>query len=218
MKLAPHGGFTTGPYERWSKLSRSKEANFLPVIFVASEPSAPIQIVNVRSFLENGKFRDPTETFIDGTSGAVSRVDKAESIIVQPGEFLPSGSIPVRTAFRKFRVVDDVNHVGNWDHVCACFVTGKDWQFERWFPDQPENRNPSKLFREVRGFLPYFEEDILPASLKEWYVHPIVLNRSLTRSNASMRAAQSFWEELYKFLDVNIRFRQYTSPPLDESK
>jgi hypothetical protein len=216
MHQRPPEGFATGPYHQWSKRSGTLEANFNPIIFVASEPSAPIQIFNVRTFLEDGKFRDPTATIVDEGSGTISRIDKPHYVIVQPGSFLPCGSGNVRTAFRKFKVVDDVSQVDNWKNVCACFVTGKDWQFDRWFPDDPEMRNPSRLFHEVRGFLPFFEEDKVPPKIKEWHVHPVVLNRKLTRSNASTRQAQAFWEELYKFLDSHPRFRQHTIAPLEE--
>ncbi len=207
--------FCSGPFHQWYRKTGTQVANFIPIIILPSEPSAPIQLVNVRKFLENGKYVDPTEIFIQA-DGSSDRLNKTEQIIIQPGSFLPSGSGKVRTAFRKFKLVDDTFHIADWSQVCACFVTGKDWQFERWYPDAPEARHPSRLFHEIRGFLPFFEEDKVPPKINEWYVHPIQLNRKLTRVNASIRQTQAFWEELYKFLDSHQRFRQYTVAPFEE--
>ena len=205
-----HEGFSSGPFFQWAKKAGTLAPDFMPIIFAPSEPTAPLQICNVRSFLEEGKFHDPTEVYID-SEGSANRLDKPDYVIVEPGSFLPAAG-RVRTAFRKFRVVDDPKQISDWSHVCACIVTGKTWQFDKWFPNDVKKKDPSRLFHSVRGFLPYFEEDKVPPALKEWYVCPIVLNRKLTRANATIRQAQNFWEELYKFLDAHPRFRHYTIP------
>lgn len=195
---------------------RYPKPDFVPVIFVPSAASAPIQLFNVREFLEEGVYVHPTKSYMSSINGGTTREEaRPENVIVTPGAFFSADSLKT-CAFRKFRVVDDPRQVDDWNHVCACIVTGVDWQFAEWFPGKGSDmRSPSLLFDFMRGFLAYFEEDRVPPAVQQWKVHPLVLTRKYVKTNAHIAQAFSFWEELYKFISVNSRFAHYM-PPGDE--
>lgn len=199
---------------------RYARPDFLPIILIPSGPTAAIQLFNVRSFLEDGDYIHPSQVFMSsGSAGDTSREDsKPENVVVSPRNFFPREMLR-NSAFSKFRVVDDPRKIENWDHVCACVVTGVDWQLQEWFqPDHPMRHlgRPSALFDYLRGFLGYFEEDKLPAALTQWNVHPLVLNRKYVKAKAHILQAYTFWEELYKFISTNPRFSRYVASGVDE--
>lgn len=199
---------------------RYARPDFLPIILIPSGPTAAIQLFNVRSFLEEGDYVHPSQIFMNsGPAGDTSREDsKPENVVVSPRAFFSAETLR-NSAFSKFRVVDDPRKIENWDHVCACIVTGVDWQLQEWFqPDHPMRHlgRPSVLFDFVRGFLGYFEEDKLPAALAQWNVHPLVLNRKYVKAKAHILQAYTFWEELYRFISSNPRFSRYVASGVDE--
>jgi parafibromin len=199
---------------------RYARPDFLPIILIPSGPTAAIQLFNVRSFLEEGDYVHPSQIFMSsGPAGDTSREDsKPENVVVSPRAFFSSETLR-NSAFSKFRVVDDPRKIENWDHVCACIVTGVDWQLQEWFqPEHPMRHlgRPSVLFDYLRGFLGYFEEDKLPAALAQWNVHPLVLNRKYVKAKAHILQAYTFWEELYRFISTNPRFSRYVASGVDE--
>lgn len=190
-----------------------RQPDFMPVIFVPSSVSAPLQLINIRSFLEQGVYVDPISLFVEEETGAVYVTDvKPESVMVNPGSFLDRDTYKV--AFRQFRVVDDPAQVTDWSHVCACLVEGKEWQFAGWYPDERSSAcQPSQLFNRVRGFLPYFEEDKVPPATQQWRVQPLLLTRRGVKAHQHILQASVFWEQLYTFLDEHPFFRWYTVDP-----
>lgn len=195
---------------------RYPKANFTPIILVPSAVSAPIQLFNVKDFLQRGVYTHPSGSYMNSANGSTNREDsKPENVMVSPTSFF-SADVLAKCAFRSFRIVEDPRQVENWQHVCACIVTGAEWQFADWFPKQdPSFRTPSYLFDFMRGFLPYFEEDRIPAAVQQWKVHPIQLTRKYVKANGHIAQAFAFWEELYKFLETNPRFSHYT--PTEDS-
>jgi parafibromin len=200
--------------------SRYARPDFLPIILIPSGPTAAIQLFNVRSFLEEGVYVHPTQSYMSsGPMGDTSREDaKPENVVVSPKAFFSADTLR-NSAFSKFRVVDDPRKVDNWDHVCGCIVTGVEWQLREWFQNDDSMKHlakPSALFDFLRGFLVYFEEDKLPAALLQWNVHPLVLNRKYVKAKAHIFQAYTFWEELYRFISTNPRFAHYVASGVDE--
>uniref|UniRef100_A0A0A9ZGJ7 Meiotic recombination protein REC8 n=1 Tax=Lygus hesperus TaxID=30085 RepID=A0A0A9ZGJ7_LYGHE len=112
-------GFMDLPYYN----SVHRQIDFMPIILVPSSISSPLQLMNIRSFVEHGNYIDPTSLFVDNETGAVYVVDvKPDTIIISPGSFIDQDKYSV--AFNQFRVVDDPAQVINWSHVCACIVDG----------------------------------------------------------------------------------------------
>ena len=204
---------TQGFARRDSYNPKGRVVDFMPIIIVPSAPSAPVQLFNVRQLLEDGVYVQPFEFYIDPVTGAPSREDsRADRIIVSPGSFAPSS---VRTCFERFKVVDNPSMVSDWNHVCCCFVTGAEWQFHDWYPKESQKRAPGQLFTNTKGYLPYFEEDKIPAALQLWNVRPMILTRKTVKANSHIQQARAFWEELFRFIDTHPFFGKYTIPASD---
>lgn len=184
--------------------------DFMPVILAPSTVTAPLQLVNVKRFLEEGCYVDPSSYFIDQETGAASiRRVKPERVVVSSAAF--KRNLFTKVSFKEFRVVDDPGLVENWDHVCAAIVTGKEYQFESWFPQ--EHRSiclPSHLFQRIAGFLPYFEEDPIPVGVQQWNVKPLLLTKRMLKEQQHIRETARFWEILFQFLDYCPYFNKYT--------
>ncbi|CCW61184.1 unnamed protein product [Phytomonas sp. EM1] len=191
-----------------------RQPDFMPIILVPFSITSPLQLLNIKSFLEEGDYVDPPTLFVDAETGTANIQDtKPESVIVSPGPFLDKEKYTV--VFSHFRVLDNPDKVRNWEHVCACIVDGKEWQLEKYFPGEPSARQPSELFSRVRGFLPYFEEDKIPKALRQWRVQPLILSRRLLKKQQHIKQAFVFWEQLYLFLDEHPMFKLYNTN-LDE--
>lgn len=190
--------------------------NFLPIILLPAASTAPLQLVNIKLFLERGEYVDPSAYYIDQETGAPNLRDaKPRSVVVKPGSFHDPHKYNV--AFRQFRVLDDPKEVQDWSHVCGCVVEGKLWQLQGWYPGEPAlASNPSGLFTRIRAFLAYFEEDKVPPQCREWRVQSLPLTRNLLKEQTHIALASSFWEQLYTFLEEHPMFRNYTIPLSDE--
>lgn len=202
------GFFRAGRFQ-----AQYKRPDFLPIILVPSAPSAPIQLVNATAFFQEGRYVNPHTVFMDPETGETHREEAREntaSVTVVPMSY---DKAKYRVTFHTFLVVDDPKSIQNWDHVCACLVQDNGWQFDNWFPNEPAKRQPSVLFSEVRGFLPYFEEDKIPQKVSEWKIKPLILTRKLTKETSHVAQAFTFWEELYTFMDTNPRFSKYSLEP-----
>jgi hypothetical protein len=188
---------------------------FDPIILVSDAATAVVQKCNVQRFLEEGEFRSVESLRDFGDELATSLVASREAeIFVTPVHF--TGLQNIRVTFRRFRVVSDPKLIANWDHVCACFVTGHEWQFDGWY--QKKTVDPANLFANVRGYFPFFEESKLPTIIKQWRVVPLLLTHKETKQHTSVRVAAQFWEDLYAFLDSHPYFRRFSLWPVAGGK
>lgn len=189
-----------------------RQPDFFPIIFVPSSVDSPVQLFNVKQFLEKGVLIDSSEYFVDQQTGAVNvRQAKPEFQLVSAVRF--KLGLSTHVAFNQFRVVDDVSQVEDWNHVCAALVTGEKWQFNHWFPSEdPSLREPSRLFSRIAGYFPYFQEDRIPKEAQQWRVTPLLLTRRLEIEQQHIREASKFWETLFAFLDRNPLFNRFTVP------
>lgn len=210
-----YGGFL-GQEAMSPSTAVQRKPDFMPIILVPSAATAPLQLMNIKQFLEHGAYVDPATLYVDRETGVVNiRDSKPRSVIVKPGSFHDPHKYHV--AFRQFRVVDDQDEVDDWSHVCGCIVEGKLWQLKGWYPhEQPQSRDPSRLFSRIRAFLAYFEEDKVPPQCREWNVQSLALTRNLLKDQVHIALASKFWEQLYTFLDEHPMFSRYTIPLTDE--
>lgn len=89
-----------------------RQPDFMPIILVPSSISSPLQLMNIRQFVQHGNYVDPTSLFVDHETGAVYVVDvKPDAVIISPGSFLDRDKYSV--AFTQFKVVDDPAKVNN---------------------------------------------------------------------------------------------------------
>ncbi|CAC9551559.1 conserved hypothetical protein [Leishmania infantum JPCM5] len=210
-----YGGFL-GQEAMSPSTAVQRKPDFMPIILVPSAATAPLQLMNIKQFLEHGAYVDPATLYVDLETGIVNiRDSKPRSVIVKPGSFHDPHKYHV--AFRQFRVVDDPDEVDDWSQVCGCIVEGKLWQLKGWYPhEQPQSRHPSRLFSRIRAFLAYFEEDKVPPQCREWNVQSLALTRNLLKDQVHIALASQFWEQLYTFLDEHPMFSRYTIPLTDE--
>ncbi|CBH18029.1 hypothetical protein, conserved [Trypanosoma brucei gambiense DAL972] len=190
---------------------RNRKLNFVPLILISASVSSVLQVINIKDFLEDGVYVEPSSRFLNPVTGDMNVEDAPKHITVRPGSFLDADKY--RVAYREFRVVNGPKQVKNWNHVCACIVDGNEWQFNHWFPDEVPSLCVSRLFQRVCGFLPYFEEDKPPKALQDWHVTPLKLTRRVVKSHTHIRQASAFWEHLYLFLDTHPLFKLFTVPP-----
>lgn len=193
-----------------SSTAVAKRPDFNPILLVSPLASAPFQLFNIYAFLHDGHYVDPQLGIVDEVTGAPIRRRKDTCVTVSPGEFLDTNRFT--SAFRRFDIYDDPSQLSpeQWRHVCGAIVTDEAWQFDEWFPNAPHMTQPSTLFTHIKGFLAFFEEDILPQRLREWRVHPVILTRKMTKAGAHISQAIRFWNELFTFLDSHEYFRQYS--------
>ncbi|KAK7200484.1 RNA polymerase-associated protein CDC73 [Novymonas esmeraldas] len=210
-----YGGFL-GQEAMSPSTSVQRKPDFMPILLVPSAATAPLQLMNIKQFLEHGAYVDPANLYVDRETGVVNiRDSKPRTVVVKPGSFHDPHKY--RVAFRQFRVVDDPDEVDDWSHVCGCIVEGKLWQLKGWYPqEQAQWRDPSRLFSRIRAFLAYFEEDKVPPQCREWNVQSLALTRNLLKDQVHIALASQFWEQLYTFLDEHPMFSNYTIPLTDE--
>lgn len=189
-----------------------RQPNFMPIVLVPAAVTAPIQLMNVKRFLEEGVFADPTTFFIDHETGAASVMQsKPEWEVVSSERF--KRNLTTRVAFTKFRVVDDPSQIENWEHVCAALVTGQEWEFQTWFPQEHRSLcQPSHLFNRISGYLAYFEENKIPLAVQQWNVHALILTKRVVKAQQHIRLAAQFWDTLFSFLDRHPLFNKFTVP------
>jgi parafibromin len=216
LGTAPRYGGFLGQQAMSPSTAVQRKPDFMPILLVPSAATAPLQLINIKQFLERGAYVDPASLFIDQETGMANiRDSKPHSVVVRPGSFHDPHKYHV--AFRQFRVVDDPDEVDDWAHVCGCIVEGKLWQLQGWYPaEPPQSRSPSRLFTRIRAFLAYFEEDKVPPQCREWKVQSLPLTRNLLKDQVHIALASLFWETLYTYLDEHPMFRHYTIPLTDE--
>lgn len=182
------------------------DALFTPIIVVPSAPSAPLQLCNIREFLEEACYAYPSYLLTDRNFWPV-RESRPEWVNVSPRSFVDFDRYP-RIKHRVFRVIDNVSVLTpeTWGHVCAAVVTDVDWGFEKWFPDLPKRQTPEYLFSTIQGFLTFFEEDHRPRKAQRWNVVPIILTRRDSKSGIMTAQVKTFWDEIYSWLDTHPDF------------
>lgn len=192
-----------------------RQPDFMPIILVPPNITAPIQLLNVKAFLETGILEDPIEQVIDKETGATSVRQVKPAYQVVSSALFRQG-ISARVAFTKFRVLDDPAMVDDWNHVCAALVSGDLWQFDKWFPAESRRSEqatkPSAVFHRIAGFLAYFEENKIPSAVREWNVHPLILTKRSLKAQQHIQCAAAFWERLFQHLDGSPFFSKFTVP------
>lgn len=187
--------------------ARKLEVDFHPIILIPSSASAIIQMWNVADLLERGKYVEAYQKFTLET-GQTRRSEAELFTQISPGTMINLDRFRVK--FRNFLVYDNPRHVPSWEQVCACIVTGSEWEFRGWYNSDPVKTQPSILFHEVRGFMPFFEEDRPPETIKKWNVVPLQMTKKTAKAFIHVHVAAKFWEELFMFLDTHPYFRNFT--------
>ncbi|GEQ67688.1 hypothetical protein JCM33374_g1353 [Metschnikowia sp. JCM 33374] len=151
-----------------------------PIIIVSPATTALLSLSNIKEFLEEGRFVEPT----------LKRSENNVVTISRPSDrFVP--------AAQSIMVVDNVDLFTKpeyWDRVIAIFTTGQTWQFAKFKYSRPEI-----LFQHYHGFYMGYQGDIVPKQIKDWNVSVIAVDRGEKRFRDKM-IVRDLWSQLDKTL------------------
>ncbi|CAK9683039.1 unnamed protein product [Candida parapsilosis] len=152
-----------------------------PIIIVSPSLTALLSLSNIKEFLENGRYTQPTPG---------DRPQSGVVIIDHPSERLVSSA-------QKIMVVDNVDLFTNpdyWNRVIAIFTTGQSWQFSKYNFSKPE-----VLFQKYQGYYLGYQGEATPHQIKDWNVHEIKVDRGEKRFKDKV-IVRDFWAEIDKIL------------------
>lgn len=154
-----------------------------PIIIVSPASTALLALNNIKEFLENGKFVEPS---------ASNNKKPANGIVT-----LHHSSERLISSAHNIMVVDNVDMFTKpeyWDRVVAIFTTGQTWQFAKYKYSKPE-----LLFQRYAGFYVSYQSDLTPKQIKDWNVTELKVDRGEKRFRDKM-IVKDFWAEIEKIL------------------
>lgn len=168
-----------------SKVSKSTTSSGVttkkqPIIIVSPATTALLSLTNIKQFLEEGKFVEPSLQRADNN---VVTVNRPSDRFVEPAHSI--------------MVVDNVDLFTKpeyWDRVIAIFTTGQAWQFSKYKYSKPE-----VLFQKYPGFYMSYQGDIVPKQIHDWNVSVVSVDRGEKRFRDKM-IVKDLWMQIDKIL------------------
>lgn len=166
------------PSSSTTNKNNNKNKNDSFIIILSPSSSALIQMQNVKQFLQNGQFIDPSS--LAGTNNA----DDEKVVIIK--KTLPT------LGERKFLIVNSTDFFTKsdyWNRVVAIFTTGQTWQFKNYITE-----NPDALFKKFKGYNISYDGDVVNKNIYNWNVESMRIDRN--RRFNDKEISESFWESL----------------------
>ncbi|THH08708.1 hypothetical protein EW145_g2536 [Phellinidium pouzarii] len=181
LKEASKGGTvshsTTAP-KMDMKAQARKARNMQPIIMISSSPTSLITMYNVRLFLQEATFENPTDARARANAEGNTRPEDMIPIYRKHTHIDSSGQ--ERETQAKYLVVDGVEALAKfgtdaWDRVVAVLTTGQAWQFKpyKW-------AEPKTLFHHVKGFYVSWANDPPNVKIKDWNVTELKARRQVS--------------------------------------
>lgn len=151
-----------------------------PIIIVSPATTALLSLTNIKQFLEEGRFVEPS----------LQRVENNVITINRPSDRFVAPALSIM-------VVDNVDLFTKpeyWDRVIAIFTTGQAWQFSKYKYSKPE-----MLFQKYPGFYVSYQGDIVPKQIHDWNVSVVSVDRGEKRFRDKM-IVKDLWMQLDKIL------------------
>ncbi|KAL5533452.1 CDC73 [Sanghuangporus sanghuang] len=174
------------------KLQARKAKNMLPIIMISSSPSSLVTMYNVRKFLQEATFEDPTEARLLAQAEGITRPEDVIPIYRTHTHIDPSGQ--ERRTQSRYYVVDGVDALMKfgsdaWDRVVCVLTTGQAWQFKpyKW-------TEPMTLFHHVKGFYVSWANDPPNHKIANWNVSELKIDPHRRHVDKSLVA--NFWKTL----------------------
>lgn len=151
-----------------------------PIIIVSPATTALLSLTNIKQFLEEGKFVEPSLQRVENN---VVTINRPSNRFVAPAHSI--------------MVVDNVDLFTKpeyWDRVIAIFTTGQAWQFTKYKYSKPEI-----LFQKYPGFYMTYLGDIVPKQIYDWNVNVVSVDRGEKRFRDKM-TVKDLWAQIDKIL------------------
>lgn len=170
---------------KMSKVNKSVANNTVktmkqPIIIVSPATTALLSLTNIKQFLEEGKFVEPSLQRVENKVVTINRRS--------------DGFVP---AAHSIMVVDNVDLFTKpeyWERVIAIFTTGQAWQFAKYKYSKPE-----VLFQKYPGFYMSYLGDITPKQIHDWNVSVVNVDRGEKRFRDKM-IVKDLWAHLDRIL------------------
>ncbi|KGG52479.1 hypothetical protein DI09_16p330 [Mitosporidium daphniae] len=151
-----------------------------PIIVVPFSSTSTINMFNVKQFLEECRFVDPTTARAEccGKKPAFTTVSRERG----------------KNDILSYLVIDSASRLSleDWKkRVVAVFAQGAAWQFKDW-PEPYDS--PTQLFSLIQGFHLKHEDEMVDPRIKGWNVQ--VLNVHQTRPHLDLESVFAFWSTL----------------------
>ncbi|SGZ53983.1 CIC11C00000002152 [Sungouiella intermedia] len=157
-----------------------KAAKKQPIIIISPATTALLSLSNIKEFLEEGRFVEPS----------MKRSDNGVVIVNHESEKL----IPTAQSIMVVDNVDLFTKPEYWDRVVAVFTTGHAWQFAKYKYSKPEI-----LFQKYPGFFVSYHGDVIPKQISDWNVSVVQVDRGEKRFRDKM-IVRDLWIQLEKIL------------------
>ncbi|KAL7662798.1 Cell division control protein 73 C-terminal domain-containing protein [[Candida] zeylanoides] len=164
-----------------SRLSSAGGTKKQPIIIISPATTSLITLTNIKEFLENGHFVDPSEVVTRKPASGIVTLEHASERLA------PSA--------HRVMVVDNVDIFTKpeyWDRVVGIFTTGQTWQFAKYKWPKPE-----ELFQHYAGFYVSYSGDVVPRQIAEWNLTEIRVDRGDKRFRDKM-IVKDLWAVLEK--------------------
>jgi hypothetical protein len=155
-----------------------------PIIVVPSALTAAINMFNAKQFLEEGKYVKPEVAMQQGVE------KKKVDVIVR--------RMPGSSRVQLYKLIDDptILPAEDWARVCAVFVTGQTWQFNRW-----KESDPVQLFQQVLATHLTLAGRPVDSKVQAWHCRVLAVDEFQDYVNAGV--ASQFWLYLDDFIQRN---------------
>ncbi|KAH8114241.1 RNA polymerase II-associated protein [Phellopilus nigrolimitatus] len=151
-----------------AKSQLRKARNMQPIIMISSSPTSLITMYNVRRFLQEASFDNPSDARARAIAEGNTRPEDVIPIYRKRTHIDTSGQ--ERETSGKYVVVDGVEALAKfgtdaWDRVVAVLTTGQAWQFKPYKWNEPKT-----LFHHVKGFYVSWANDPPNTKITDWNV------------------------------------------------
>lgn len=190
---------TSAPRLSLSQLVSKKLHGKNPIIVVPAGTSDLFSMLNIKEFLEKGKYvsaRDQKKNGVRKPANlelrrAVDQSGMKESVDASGN---PANDSKSKDGSSKdeltFKIVDNVSRLSSrdWPRVVAVLVNGQPWQFKGW-----KYQFPVEVFSKVQGVYIYMTGDTERGEVvKQWNVKQLEIHP--TKRHLDKLTAKSFWD------------------------
>lgn len=163
-----------------------------PIILLSPSASSLVTMHNVKAFLEEGKFIEPSIAAKEAGGG------RGPELLHISHKSNRLGGRPVR-----YVVVEDTAKFkpDYWERVVCVFTTGQVWQFREYLYSQPRT-----LFQHVYGVFVAYNTDPFNPVQKEWNVTTVKIDPH--KRHTDREVVRGLWDGLEKWMEARGKLKR----------